>query len=201
MILLFIAPACVQADVIHSNFGPGDSFGTVNFAIRGASASPPLEEVHQAAPFTPTFDAQFDSAELPLGLFGGGTNLFIVELRNDDGFGLPGSVIESFTLDGVLTGPELIRTVNSTLHPTLNAGSQYWLTALPGADDAYATWRSNDQGEFGRASGPDWGYVNATRQAFRINGTPTAIPEPSSLALFGIGAVGVLGYGWRRRRT
>ena len=31
--------------------------------------------------------------------------------------------------------------------------------------------------------------------------TDTAVvPEPSTLALFGIGAVSVLGYGWRRKR-
>ncbi len=27
-----------------------------------------------------------------------------------------------------------------------------------------------------------------------------AVPEPSSVALLGIGALGLVGYGWRRRR-
>ncbi len=42
---------------------------------------------------------------------------------------------------------------------------------------------------------PDaWGIdnVHVTGQA--------VIPEPSSIVLFGIGAVGLLGYGWRRKR-
>ena len=30
--------------------------------------------------------------------------------------------------------------------------------------------------------------------------TPVAVPEPGSVALVGIGAVGLLGYGWRQRR-
>lgn len=29
---------------------------------------------------------------------------------------------------------------------------------------------------------------------------PSAIPEPTSIALFGIGVLGMAGYGWRRRK-
>jgi hypothetical protein len=36
---------------------------------------------------------------------------------------------------------------------------------------------------------------------FDLNGTFTAVPEPASLTLLGIGAVGLIGYGWRRRWT
>jgi hypothetical protein len=32
----------------------------------------------------------------------------------------------------------------------------------------------------------------------RAEGVP--VPEPGSLALIGIGAAGLLGYGWRRRK-
>lgn len=30
--------------------------------------------------------------------------------------------------------------------------------------------------------------------------TVTAVPEPITFGLFGIGALGLIGYGWRRRR-
>jgi hypothetical protein len=36
-----------------------------------------------------------------------------------------------------------------------------------------------------------------------IAGTPaaaTAVPEPASLTLLGLGALGLLGYGWRRQQ-
>ena len=40
-------------------------------------------------------------------------------------------------------------------------------------------------------------YVGPT---FEEVGPATAVPAPASLTLLGIGAVGLLGYGWRRRR-
>ena len=36
--------------------------------------------------------------------------------------------------------------------------------------------------------------------SLRFKGEPNVVPEPSSIVLFGLGAVSLLGYGWRRKR-
>jgi hypothetical protein len=36
--------------------------------------------------------------------------------------------------------------------------------------------------------------------AFELKSSPTAVPEPASLTLLGLGACGLLRYGWRRRK-
>ena len=36
---------------------------------------------------------------------------------------------------------------------------------------------------------------------FQANPSASAVPEPASLTLLGIGALGLLGYGWRRRKA
>ena len=89
---------------------------------------------------------------------------------------------------------------NSVLHPILQAGTQYWLIADPGNAATVDAWNFNSIGDTGphavSAGGGPFTDGTNTRGAFEILGTP--VPEPSTLALFGLGSLGLVG--WRLLR-
>jgi hypothetical protein len=197
-----------RADVIFSNLGPGESYNQIQGYIEaGPEAAFPL--TRQAMAFTagqtPT---SFDGARVALGL-ASGANEIDLRLYTDAG-GQPGAVIETIHASGQMPtygqfGSGHLVTFESALHPLLEAGGTYWL--LPFASgDTFAGWNRNDQG----SSGPfalsqelePTGWVVSSQQqgAYAVNGTPSPAPEPSALALAGVGLVGLAGYAWRLPR-
>jgi hypothetical protein len=93
----------------------------------------------------------------------------------------------------------MLVTVDSTNHPLLDAGTQYWIV-VAGGPSTFANWSQNELGETGpNVSGPTLGSLVRdsdanVREALLVNGT--AVPEPGTLLLFG-GFVVLLVVGWK----
>ena len=124
-------------------------------------------------------------------------------LRSAPG-GTPGAVLESFSVDNAMGSfgnfnPPIL--VNSTVQPLLTAGTPYWLIAAT-TGDTVAAWNWNSIGDTGpHASSTNGGAFTVgtdTRGAFRVTVGTAAVPEPSTLALTGLGMLGMAA--WLRRR-
>jgi LPXTG-motif cell wall-anchored protein len=166
--------------------------------------------VRQAIAFTAGgTDTLFDGARLALGL-NFGANEIDLRLYTDAG-GQPGTVLDTIHASGQMPrfgqfGSGHLVTFDSATHPLLRAGGTYWL--LPFASgDTWAAWNMNNQGRSSLFALSNEGeptswevFPNVIQGAFEVNGTPSPAPEPSGLALAGVGLAGAAGYLWRRRK-
>jgi hypothetical protein len=115
--------------------------------------------------------------------------------------------LESFQLMNKLPfseneGPPLL--VDSALHPLLDANTDYWLVATA-PQPTEAIWNVNNLPYDYSGGTMAYRHNNNPREtpsinpipAFAISGSPT--PEPATLSLLGIGALGLLISRCRRR--
>jgi 6-phosphogluconolactonase (cycloisomerase 2 family) len=94
------------------------------------------------AAFTPIRQTYTLSQIQALLSFGSGVNSMVLSLHQDSG-GVPGELLESWSLDDVLgTAPSII-TLDSVRHPTLRAGQQYWITAAMVEPTSVGVWWIN----------------------------------------------------------
>jgi hypothetical protein len=157
--------------------------------------SQPLPEETVAASFTPLSNFTLSDIQIPFGIepILGGTNSFNLWITADNG-GVPGAVLEaipsvSFPSHGLPVWTT-VTTIKSKLHPTLSAGTQYWLVIGPGAADTFGLWNwawndfatssnylVNLTNALGTVPSGQWVPGNSTqldllRTAFEIRGVP-----------------------------
>jgi hypothetical protein len=197
-----------KADILFNDYGPAYTYQTNTGWTVSGPTSAVGSSFANANEFTPLLTGAVTSVDFGIGLVSG-TNSAVFQLMTDNG-GVPGSVLESYSFVnqmgsfGTQNGP-LVAT--SLSQPTLVAGTNYWMVALPGASDTWAAWNLNDQGVSGTdAISQDGGSTwqpngSQTFGAFEVFGNAgPVVPEPASLTLLGIGIAGIAGYGWRRRK-
>jgi len=137
---------------VFSDYGPGMTFSlsnSRNLCVSGPTTSNcgPLNVRWVASPFTPSDTFTLTQVDLAL-LYFTGTNGAIVELVNSVD-GLPGTtVIESWTVNNLssfFVSPGNL-TLGSSSGVTLQGGTQYWLIAMPLADDTLDVWQFEPTG-------------------------------------------------------
>jgi hypothetical protein len=173
-----IIPTHAQV-VVYNSFGSGSTYNSgIVWSVSGTSTSSGYRG--QAEFFTPGISGYLSSVQLATYRVSGSglSNFYIAQ---DNGSGTPGIILESFA--GVLNATGLL-TLNSTVNPLLQAGTEYWLCDEPTDANSYNGWYENNQGvangfAFERS---EWGWSTVQSPApgsgvFRVSVIP--VPEPS----------------------
>jgi PEP-CTERM motif len=194
--LLFGVTKPAGADIVYTTFGPGNSYDTTGGVVISGTNNG-AGYFAQANAFAPASTARLDSVSVPI--FGQGAISILIAA---DASGNPGATVEN--LGSITPGFSLsIQTINSTAHPVLTAGTNYWLVLQPtdpssGIDGGWSfSTPSTPPGERRTSPTGDWQTSPFGGEAFEIDGA--AVPEPSSFILLILAAVGAVGWRGTRR--
>jgi PEP-CTERM motif len=197
--VVLLLPAVSYADtVVAGTFGSGQSFQTsAGWSVYYNSGCGTACFQNVASSFTPT--GTFTLTQIDVAASGlSGTNQIGVELLSDAS-GAPGSVLESWTLTNVPSygssfTPEALAAVSPI---TLSAGTTYWVELVSLSSNPtvwnYSPSIMGSTDVLGNATGPNWvADSNQFVPAYDVLGT-AAVPEPSTLLLFGVGLLSLAG--------
>jgi hypothetical protein len=133
LLLALLAPACVRADTLFSNFDPGYTDSGSAVSVAGSDVG---GEYYSVA-FTPSTDATFTDAITDLLWFGGQFTVNASVLADDAG--LPGATLAALDQSTPVTNGLETFTCSSAC-PLLQAGTQYWLQLLEPEPDTDIGW-------------------------------------------------------------
>jgi hypothetical protein len=201
-VLFLGAHAKAAPVVIDTNFGPGDS--VANSVHDVVNQQGYIE--HAARFFVPTgTNFTFTGIEVPisdaLAANEGIESQLSIRLWTDD-VGQPGTLLESMTTDvNNFFAGYLIQHVDSTSNSILLQNKYYWIS-LAAINPGRVGWFVNNTETGGYAfKSPNeapWLVIDtANAGAFRVIGEAAPVPEPTTLYL---GTVAAIGMRWRRRR-
>jgi hypothetical protein len=191
MSVTLLTVTSARGAVVFSNLGPGDTFSTdTDEAVTGVNFY--LGDLDYAGGFTLAGSSfVLDSVEMPLRWYENDYDQEPLVVRIfADSAGLPGTELASVPLNQFPPAEPALVTVDfSPAALTLNAGTTYWLIGDTSGNSWFG-WMHNITGDLGRFytnNSNNWLAENfGDAPAFRINGTPTGIPEPGALVLAGL---------------
>lgn len=206
-VCMLLIAAQAEASVIFTTFGAGDSFktGATDLPLIGQSQPSDPPAFMFATPFTVSNgDQTFRSLEVALSPRNGSNPSPINFSIYTDNGGLPGTLIDTVTVNVPLGASAGVYAAGSALEPVLSNGATYWIAGQAAAIGSAATWHANDQGLLSTIAVKNngtWGVAAPSfdQPAFRLSTVAVAVPEASGVVMALLGGAGVVALGLRRR--
>jgi hypothetical protein len=180
MLAMLAGPSAAWAEVVT---------GSLAFTATGFPDGAPVDPVSGLVNFS------FDNTATFFGAGNGSTQNNAAVHVSLSALNLPGSwtPVLTYVKSGVLGGSpvEDLMAIGHALDGTVvNAGNDDWRVAF----SSISTNPSFREFTYGTAAAPGAIFMTFT-------GTASAVPEPASFSLSAISTLGLVGYGWRRRRA